>query len=117
VAWAQELIAEALRRMQAECVQSRRSDLWTIFQGRVVRPAYEGEEPVGYEQLVKELGLTVPLEACRLLTTAKRMFSRNLRSVVSEYAGDEGDTDAEIEDLRKTLAGAKNSPPRPVPGT
>jgi RNA polymerase sigma-70 factor (ECF subfamily) len=115
VAWARELIAEALRRMNAECVQSQRNDLWTIFQGRVVRPAYEGEEPVGYEQLVKELSLAAPLEACRLLTTAKRMFSRNLRSVASEYAGDQGDTDAEIEDLRKTVADAKTPLARPTP--
>ena len=114
VAWARELIAEALRRMQTECVQSRRGDLWTIFQGRIVRPAFEGGEPVGYEQLVRELGLAAPLEACRLLTTAKRMFSRNLRSVASEYAGDQGDTDEEIEDLRKTLAQAKSSAARPT---
>ena len=108
LAWARELIAEALRRMQAECKQSQRSDLWTIFQGRVVRPAFDGQEPVGYEQLVRELNLAAPLDACRLLTTAKRMFARNLRSVASEYAGDQGDTDGEIEDLRQTVAVAGN---------
>jgi RNA polymerase sigma-70 factor (ECF subfamily) len=106
VVWARELIADALRRMQAECEQSDRADLWTIFQGRVVRPAYDGEDPIGYETLVKQLGLAAPLEACRLLTTAKRMFARNLHSAASEYAGDQGDTDAEIEDLRQTLAEA-----------
>jgi RNA polymerase sigma-70 factor (ECF subfamily) len=112
-AWARELVAEALRRMRAECQKSGRDDLWTIFQGRVVRPAFEGEEPVGYEQLVRELGLTAPLEACRLLTTAKRMFTRNLRSVASEYASGDGDTDGEIEDLRRILADAGASSPRP----
>jgi RNA polymerase sigma-70 factor (ECF subfamily) len=104
LAWARELIAEALRRMQAECRESGRADLWRIFQGRVVRPAYENEKPVGYQQLVRELGLSAPLEACHLLTTAKRMFTRNLRSAASEYVGSEGDTDAEIEDLRQTIA-------------
>jgi RNA polymerase sigma-70 factor (ECF subfamily) len=104
-AWARQLIAEALRRMQAECTQSNRADLWTIFQGRVLRPAFEGQPAADYTDLVRQLGLGSPLEACRLLTTAKRMFSRNLRSAASEYAGAEGDTDDEIEDLRKTLAG------------
>ena len=113
VAWAREVIAEALRRMQSECAQSKRGDLWTIFQGRVVRPAFEGEEPVGYEKLVSELGLAAPLEACRLLTTAKRMFSRNLRAVASEYAGNDGDTDAEIDDLRQIVAQPTPSSSRP----
>lgn len=109
IAWARELIADALRRMEAECIASKRPDLWSIFQGRIVRPAFEAEEPVSYETLVKELNLAAPLEACRLLTTAKRMFARNLRSAASEYAGDQGDTDAEIEDLRQTLAEAQGS--------
>jgi DNA-directed RNA polymerase specialized sigma24 family protein len=116
VAWAREMIAEAMRRMQAECTQSSRPDLWTIFQGRVVRPAFEGEEPVGYERLVSDLGLAAPLEACRLLTTAKRMFSRNLRAVASEYAGTQGDTDGEIDDLRQILTAAKPPSSRPVAG-
>jgi RNA polymerase sigma-70 factor (ECF subfamily) len=103
-AWARQLIAEALRRMQAECEQSERPDLWTIFQGRVLRPAFENQPATDYADLVQQLGLSAPLEACRLLTTAKRMFSRNLRAAASEYAGPESDTDDEIEDLRKILS-------------
>jgi RNA polymerase sigma-70 factor (ECF subfamily) len=103
-AWARQLVAEALRRMQAECERSERPDLWTIFQGRVLRPAFENQAATDYAELVQQLGLGAPLEACRLLTTAKRMFSRNLRAAASEYAGAEGDTEAEIHDLRKILA-------------
>jgi RNA polymerase sigma-70 factor (ECF subfamily) len=108
--WARELIAEAIRRMEAECANAKRLDLWTIFQGRVLRPAFEGQEAAEYSDLVKQLNLTAPLEACHLLATAKRMFMRNLRAVASEYAGANGDTEAEIDDLRKTLAeiGAQN---------
>jgi hypothetical protein len=63
---------------------------------------------------VSELGLAAPLEACRLLTTAKRMFSRNLRAVASEYAGSDGDTDAEIDDLRQIVSQAAPSSSRPT---
>ena len=109
VAWAREMIAEALRRMQADCSASGRTDLWAIFDGRVVRPAFEGREPSQYADLVQQLSLATPLEACRLLTTAKRMFARHLRAVASEHA-DSGDgsgtgTEAEIEELRNILAG------------
>src|SRR5262249_8956274 len=91
VALARELIAEALRRMQAE-----------------------GLDAMDYADLVTELGLQTPLQACGLLTTAKRMFARNLRAVAGEYAGAESDVDAEINDLRKHLAkGGAESGRRP----
>jgi DNA-directed RNA polymerase specialized sigma24 family protein len=106
VVWAQELIAEAIRRMKEECEQSERNDVWTIFDGRVLRPAFDTVPPVDYEKLVEQLRLKAPLDACRLLTTAKRMFERNLRSVAAEYAGDKGDTDVELNDLKNSLARA-----------
>jgi RNA polymerase sigma-70 factor (ECF subfamily) len=110
IAWAKELIAEALRRMEVECARSHRPDLWTIFQGRVMRPSFENQPPIEYDRLVLQLGLEAPLQACHLLSTAKRMFARNLRAVAAEYAGLGNDADAEIEDLRNTLslAGAQS---------
>jgi RNA polymerase sigma-70 factor (ECF subfamily) len=110
VAWARELIAEAIARMRAECDRSGRPDVWRIFQARVLVPAMEGGEPVAYEHLVRELGLEAPLIACSLLATAKRMFARNLRAVAGEYADTSGAADAEISELREILAaGAKSS--------
>jgi hypothetical protein len=38
------------------------------------------------------------------------MFNRNLRAVASEYAGDDGDTDVEIEDLRRIVATSGETP-------
>jgi RNA polymerase sigma-70 factor (ECF subfamily) len=104
IAWARELVAEAIQRMKAECFRSNRRDLWSIFEARLLKPAFDGHPPTDYAVLVEELSLATPLDACRLLTTAKRMFSRNLHAVASEYAvPEEGGSDAEIEDLRKTL--------------
>ena len=107
IAWARELIAEALRRMRAECETSGRGDLWTIFNGRVVLPAMEGQEPADYAVLVRELGLAAPLDACRRLATAKRQFAGHLREVVREYGdGTEAGADLEIDELRSILAGS-----------
>ena len=47
-----------------------------------------------------------PVQAFNLLTTAKRKFARILRSVASEYAGDEKMIDAEINDLKSILSKA-----------
>jgi hypothetical protein len=107
IAWARELIAEALRRMRAECEASARGDLWTIFNARVVLPAMEGREPADYAVLVRELGLAAPLDACRRLATAKRQFARHLREVAGEYGeGNDAAADLEIEELRAVLAGS-----------
>ena len=113
LAWARELVAEALRRTRDECDQSHRPDLWAIFQARVVRPAIDGEDVLPYEQLVAELNLATPLQACALLTTAKRMFLRNLRALAAEYTGEHGGIEAEIADLRQILSrvGAQSGRP------
>ena len=97
LAWARELLCEALRRMKLECDQSNRDDVWLVFNSRVVRPSLGGEKPISYDDLVSRLGLAAPIEACNLLTTGKRMFARNLRAVAAEYADPEnGGPDAEL---------------------
>ena len=70
----------------------------------MVRPAWDGGDPVAYEQLVEELKLGAPLEACALLTTAKQMFLRSLRAVVTEYSDPATGPDEEIADLRRIVA-------------
>jgi RNA polymerase sigma-70 factor (ECF subfamily) len=106
LAWAQEMIAEAMRRMQEHCEQSKRRDIWVVFEGRILKPALNGEEPVSYEELTSALGLEAVLTACNLLTSAKRIFARYLRSVAAEYAGDEQEVDGEIAALRQALGTA-----------
>jgi hypothetical protein len=113
IAWARELIGEAIARMRAECDRANRPDVWRIFQARVLVPAMEGGEPVAYEQLVRELGLEAPVIACSLLATAKRMFARNLRAIAGEYADTSGAVDAEINELREILAACAKSSLRP----
>lgn len=106
VAWAHEIIAEALRRVKAECTASGRSAYWSVFDCRVVAPILDGVEPLPYEQVVEKLGFKSPTEASNALVTAKRMFVRALHAVVAEYARDKGGTDREIEELRAILSRA-----------
>ena len=92
--------------MRAECERSDRNDLWQIFDARVIGPTLRGEEPPAYDALVKRTGAASPLQLSNLLVTAKRMFIRTLRDVVSEYARDESELEEEIHDLRKILSSA-----------
>jgi hypothetical protein len=79
-------------------------EVWVIFECRVVKPAFDGIEPMPYEVLIERFGLQSPIQAFNLLTTAKRKFARILRSVAGEYAGDPQLIDQEIDDLKSILS-------------
>lgn len=108
VAWARSVIGEALQRMQQQCEDSGRADLWGVFQCRLVDPLLKGVPPVDYEGLVERFGLTSPAQASNVLVTAKRMYARALRSVVAEYASDEEEIELEIRDLQEILARSRH---------
>ncbi len=105
-AWAREVIAEAVRCMEAECGSSGRPDVWGVFQARILMPCIHGAPPLPYDQLVARFGLRSPEHASNVLMTAKRMFARALRAVVGDYATDAGEVEREIADLRAILTSA-----------
>ena len=104
-AWGKQVIAEAINRMREECTGLRRCDLWEVFQARVLGPAIDDTPPLPYDELVRQFGFSSPEQASNVLVTAKRMFARMLRAVVSEYAGEEADVEEELAELRVALAG------------
>jgi RNA polymerase sigma-70 factor (ECF subfamily) len=105
LAWAREVIAQASRRMQAECEASGRSDLWRLMCRRILSPYASATDahPLG-ESADRCEGVSAGRES-NLLITAKRAFARALRAVVGEYAADEQAIDEEIHDLKRALAG------------
>lgn len=110
VAWAREVVAEATRRMQAECARTGRPDVWGVFEERVLVPIAHDTAPAPYEALVRRHGLASPTAAYNLLLTAKRLYARCLESVVGEYAAGPHAAAREVADLHAVLqrAGGKN---------
>jgi len=104
VEWARQLLAETLRRMEAECSTSAREDLWGVFEVRIVKPIFEGAELPPYEEIVERFGYRSPSQSSNALITAKRMFVRNLKSVIGEYAVDQEQIDEELRELHSVLA-------------
>jgi len=102
-AWISQVVAMAIKGVQAECDRNDRVDVWTIFQRRLLEPMLEGARPVSYGDLVKELKLESPSQAANLLITAKRMFSRHLHTVISETVEDPAQAEAELQELKKCL--------------
>ncbi len=104
VAWAREVLTAALERMKCECAASGRSDMWGVFEARVLAPALGDTPAMSYEELVTRFQFQSPVQAANVLVTAKRAFLRALRSVVKEYIRDAGLVDAEIRELKGILS-------------
>ena len=98
-AWAGEVLGEVTRRMRAECQQTERAHLWGIFEARMLLPIIDGADPPSHEALAKKHALPSAAHSANALTSAKRLFTRTFRAVVSEYAADEAEVDSEIREL------------------
>ncbi|HOW97195.1 MAG TPA: hypothetical protein P5567_02810 [Kiritimatiellia bacterium] len=103
--WARQVLGAALERMQKDCEEKGRQDVWTVFEQRVLNPIFSDNPPRPYEELVTALGLKSPLQASNLLITAKRGFQRALEAVVRETVANETDIRAEIAALKRALGG------------
>ena len=98
-AWAGEVLSEVMRRMREECRATDRPHLWEIFEARMLLPVTDGIEPPSHEQLARRCGLSDATQSANALGSAKRLFTKNFRAVVAEYAADESEVDQEIRDL------------------
>src|SRR5207244_4296378 len=98
--------SQSLVRMREQCQIEGREQLWEIFTARVVSPAFEGGDPMPYQQLIDRFGLQTPLQASNALTTAKRMFAKTLRTIVAEYANSPDAVEREIGELKEVLSEA-----------
>jgi RNA polymerase sigma-70 factor (ECF subfamily) len=104
LAWARHALYRCLEQTRQECERSGRGQVWQLFAARVVAPALEGAAQPSYGELKGRFGFASPEQASNLLITAKRMFLRNLRAVVAEYARDPAEVDEEVRHLRQILA-------------
>jgi len=104
LAFARRVFAQAVRRMRAECASSDRPDLWGIFEGRFLRPLQRQLEPLSNTELMRRFGFKSSVAVSNAITTARRMFARNFRAVVTEHVHDKTLLDTEIRDLKTILA-------------
>ncbi|MBL8848466.1 MAG: hypothetical protein JNG89_02235 [Planctomycetaceae bacterium] len=84
-AWALDVLAEALARLEEECIAAADFARWQIFQERVVFPLLGDAPETDYGVLARRFGLEHAKAAMNVLVTAKRQFARVLRDVIREY--------------------------------
>src|SRR4029079_18662508 len=99
------VLADAVRRMEAECRSADRSDLWIAFQGRACR-IMRGQDPLPYSALAASLHARDEKQAANTWGTAQVKFQRILKQVLTEFgAEDVGD---ELGDLKTAIAACGN---------
>ena len=108
LAWARTVLAETLRRMEADCKnpgedQPRRGYLWEMFRIRLLEPIFNDAAQPSYDQLIAQFGLKSPMDASNTLLSAKRIFKAHLSKVIKEYAGQGAATATEIQALEDFL--------------
>jgi DNA-directed RNA polymerase specialized sigma24 family protein len=101
--WAREVITAALLNMRSECETSNHMDIWGVFEGRLLSAVLEDSPETGYEELIQRFGFKSPSHAFNTLNTAKRMFKRQLRAVIAEYARGDGEIEEELRELKERL--------------
>ena len=112
LAWARSVLAEALRRMEADCKdpsaeQPRRTYIWELFRVRLIDPIINGAPETPYDQLIERFKLKSPMDASNTLLSAKRIFKTHLTAVIREYAHQDSATAQEVlalEDFLTRLA-------------
>ena len=104
VAWARQVLADALSRVRAQCAADGRPDVWGVFESRVLKPALEGATPPSYAQIVERWGYRSPTQMWNAVRTGKHIFARMLRSVIAEYSGSADAVETELRDLRAICA-------------
>jgi len=108
LAWAQTVLAETLRRMEADCKnpgedQPRRGYIWEMFRIRLLDPIFNGAAEMPYDQLIERFGLKSPTDASNTLLSAKRIFKAHLSKVIKEYARQDAAASAEVLALEDFL--------------
>jgi hypothetical protein len=114
--WVRTVLAETLRRMEADCKdpaeeQPRRSQIWEMFRIRLLEPFFNDAPQVPYDQLIESFGLKSPTDASNMLLSAKRIFKAHLTRVIKEYAEHDAATAEEIRALEEFVAGLARKMP------
>jgi len=98
--------------MHAELHRRGRLKIWSVFEQRVLMPLLDDQPAPPYADLIQRFQFKSPSQAFNALVTAKRMFQRHLTSVLTDYAGNNQDLDAELSSLRSILKSALPNPTR-----
>jgi RNA polymerase sigma-70 factor (ECF subfamily) len=101
--WAREVLNRTINLMREECSANGNTDLWGIFEGRLLRPTLEGVAPVQCKELAARYNLKTEAQVSKRCDAAIKLYKQLLHGVVAEYAGGPEAVKQELKHLRLGL--------------
>jgi RNA polymerase sigma-70 factor (ECF subfamily) len=98
--WAAAVLALAIERTEAACLQDGMTPQWAAFKAVVLSPLTGRVKPPAMEDLAERLGAANPAQVSNMIQTVKRRFRRMLEQVVAETVNDPGDIAQELKALQ-----------------
>ena len=83
--WANEVLAEVMRRTRSACKGTNRMVVWAVLESRILLPVTAGLAPVPHPELARRLNLQDAAQSASLLSAGKQLFTQVFRQVVGEY--------------------------------
>lgn len=103
-AFTKQVIAEAIQRTHIHCLEAECQDIWEILHARILAPVFDGMPPTPYLELVEDLNLRDVTAAQNRLASAKRIFRRQLESLVRDFTSDQIELAEELQYFSRFLA-------------
>jgi DNA-directed RNA polymerase specialized sigma24 family protein len=103
IAWAKQVLEQAMETMRRECQADGQIDRWRLFDVRVLQPLWNGQPEPTCDELMRRFGFGSPREASNALITARRHFRRVLEATVESYVCEGETVDDEIDHLAAIL--------------
>ncbi|MBP8303805.1 MAG: sigma-70 family RNA polymerase sigma factor [Phycisphaerae bacterium] len=94
-AWADNLLQEVLKELEAECSRRDKGTHWALFRDWLLAP---GAEKM-MEHLCRRHGVADPATAYHMIENVKRRFRSILRNHLGQYAGSDVEIEAEIREF------------------
>ncbi|MBN2063355.1 MAG: sigma-70 family RNA polymerase sigma factor [Sedimentisphaerales bacterium] len=101
-AWIQSLLENAVSRLE-EFYKTKSPSHWDAFYMKVLEPILKQTPSPRMEEVCLRTGIVDPQTASNIITTVKRKFQNELRSLVREYTSSEEEVGAEISDFFEFL--------------
>lgn len=105
--WAEDMIAEAVRRTRTYLVESGMEGHWKVFHARVIFPAYDDSVAVSIDELLHLGGFDSPRQASNALANAKRVFRRELARLLGPDVDPHEEIVALLEILGRRATGGR----------
>lgn len=103
-AWAMEVLAQALATMKIECEENGDHARWSVFEGRILAPLFDGAAVPEYAALAERYSLPNEKSAMNLLVTGKRQFERILKGLIKEYVTHSSNLDKLVDKFASELS-------------